>query len=194
MNTVEKSHLFVAELIKNVKRIYQMPEVVIDDYFASLRNDVDIRTETLLVSLELGSENERSINSRRTSMISEINRIKDQCQIRLMQDYPSLNISDYSEMEHALEEIQKEHIVKKTLSLEEIKNVLEKYTYLKEQVEDILLEERYRILMNRSFVFMEGEETLGLLLIMNEICLTDAETKWIKYELSRMLSFLICKH
>lgn len=120
-------------------------------------------------------------------MLDEIDRSSKKCHERLQDQLPDEEPTSPTKYREILDEIGNEFRLKEDLSYQERESTLEKYADLREQVQDEILDTKFSLLLEKSFLFLQGTDNLGSLAILNKMNLTISEREWIKYSFALIL-------
>ena len=156
----------LAGLLEKLRFLYQSPQLFIDEYFSSLRFDIDLRTETLLQSLGQTNDKYDELNYSRECLIASLKEHELKCMVstreRVCQSC-SLSLCQ--------------------TTLEQVLEIEANNEALRDRINDIIRQVSLEILLGKSFVFISSPldlGKLGVLLGLDGCYLTESETEWVK--------------
>ena len=180
---IAKINDLVANIFDRNEYIVNKPLLFVSDHFFSIRNEIDIEAETLL----LENENDLDrINQMRETMIESIKSYENDCLARLTK------LRQLEELEKTFS-VARETFYKRKKEIEEVLaktncDSLDAFSDLETTVADLLYEMRTYMIRFKSFLFNEKTliykkhylNDLGILIIFDSVYMDDAETEVVK--------------
>ena len=167
----KEGELELEKLVRQLDILVHRPGLFVDEHFSLLRNEIDVQAETLLEELSPESREAAEINSSRQALIDELAEHQTECFESLM------NPKDLGSYQKVLDDLKSRIYREDPFTSEE--ESVDELVWLKDQLEDEILELSFAFLLRKKFVFIP-EEPLGFLLTTENINLTQAEADWIK--------------
>lgn len=175
--------------LDQLERLFKNPSVFVSDYFYSIRNEIDLEAETLLIEEEenqIGGSSEASgelsINEVRQIAIDELKRIesdlllsssKDEEKERIIREYKPI-WTGHSEQLDRVE-------FSKLTGCEELKTVRKELHSLRDAIMSDVHKLRSRLLKHNTVLFKRSNlNKLGIIVIIDGISLNEFEIKFAK--------------
>ena len=148
--SLQQADSIVAALVEKFDEIYHLPEAYVNEYFTSLRNEVDEAAERRLDAFTDDPERQDIVNAERTSLIEQLEAAEKDCldEIAVTRIIPTESDADFRA---ALDRIREMH-----LSSTETQNILDEYANLLAKVENETLNHCCRLLKQKDLVFIVG--------------------------------------